>query len=105
MLVSSAVLWIGCLLVYLSSPNQKLLTRSLRKKLTYLFSLGCFCVSWYVLLPSYSGVIAFIIIVIQAMVMWPSTVFILSHTKPSLVLYLLSGGAFFSSISFLGLTL
>ena len=102
MLISSAVLWIGCLLVYLSSPNQKLLNQSLAKKITYwLFGL-CIIVSWFFLLPEYSGVIAGLVMLTQAMVMWPSTVFILSHTKPTLPIYVAGGTLFFASLSLLG---
>lgn len=102
MLISSAVLWIGCLLVYLSSPNQKLLNQYLPQKITYwLFGL-CIIVSWVLLLPEYSGVIAGLVMLAQVMIMWPCTVFILSHTKPSLPLYVIGGTVFFSSLSLLG---
>ena len=102
MLISSTALWIGCLFIYLSSPNQKILQQYLPKKMTYWLFSFCVVLSWFFLLPEYSGVIAGLVILAQIMVMWPSTVFILSHTKPTVPVYVISGAVFFSLLSLLG---
>lgn len=102
MLISSSILWVGTLLVYVSSPNQKIIKKSCLKKLTYpIFALNIF-LSVILLSQQYSSVIASLIVLAQVMVMWGSTVFILGHIKPDFILYMVSGCAVFSFISFLG---
>jgi len=102
MLISSAVLWIGCLFVYISSPNQKILKKPLPKKITYpIFIIGV-VMSVFLLLPEYSLIISSLVVLIQIMVMWTSTVFILGHIKPGFISYLIGGALFFSLLSLLG---
>jgi hypothetical protein len=102
MFFSSSILWIGSLLIYLSSPNQKIITESLSKKITYPIFLVSVIMSVILLLTEYSAIIASLVVLTQVMVMWPSTVFILGHINPRLTTYIISGVLFFSSLSLLG---
>lgn len=102
MFISSSVLWVGCLFVYISSPNQKIIKESPPKKFTYPVFFISVVMSVILLLSEYSALIASIVVLTQIMIMWSCTVFILGHVKLSLTTYIISGGVFFSSISLLG---
>lgn len=102
MLISSVALWTACLLIYISSPNQKLIQKPLIKKVSYPFFIIFVAFSWFVSSQTYHAAIAALIVLIQIMVMWTSTVFIVGHLKPRLTSYLLGGSAFFSLLSTLG---
>jgi|GEM_PF-5690079 len=110
--ISSFTLWIGCLLVYVSSPNQKLLKSPLFSKILVskplfkiiLYSLFSVLatISWWGMAQVYTYFIAALVVLSLIMVMWTCTVFILGHIKTSFISYFISGGIFFSILALLG---
>lgn len=102
LMISSFILWIGCLLVYISSPQQKLLPTPISKVVSYPIFLVLVLTSWFALSQEYSGVIAAIVALSLIMVMWPTSVFIVGQIKPRAIPYIVSGTVFFSLLSVMG---
>jgi hypothetical protein len=104
LVVSGFILWIGCLLVYVASPHQKLLERSLSKVVSYPVFITLIIISWLGFSQEHTPVIAGLVVLVLMMVMWPVIVFMVSHIKSQFMPYLVGGGLFFSLLSLLGTT-
>lgn len=102
LMISSFTLWLGCLLVYVSSPQQKLLQVPFTKVVTYPIFFISIVVSWFALTQEYSGVIAAIVVSVLIMVMWLISVFTAGQIKPRFIPYMASGAIFFSLLSEMG---
>jgi len=102
MFVSSVVLWCGCLLVYLCSPNQKIIKNSLQRKHAYPLALCAVVVSWLGFIQQYSGIIAALMVLTLMMVMWNVMVLLLGHIKTNLLSFIIGGSVVSAFITLLG---
>lgn len=81
MTIAIILVWLGSLIAFLGSKQQKLLATTLSKKLTLpIFSI-CLVSSWLLLCEVYTGVIAGLFILTVVMVMWILIVFVQGHSS------------------------
>lgn len=92
MFISGALVWIGCVLIYISSKNQKLVEKPLVASVTYPLAAVAMITSWVGFSQHYTGVIAALVVLGLVMVIWCVTVLLLGHVKARFVPYLAYGG-------------
>lgn len=92
MFTTILILWLPCLLVFLSSSHQQFLSQSLSGKLTwpiFVLSLpGC----WWLNLPQYGPVASGIMVLFSVMLIWITIVLCHGHLKVRLLPFTLAGG-------------
>jgi len=77
MTISVLLLWTGCLAVFLSSPNQKLLIKRPQKNITWPIFTVLSIFSWYLLLNLYPAVTAGLVVLSLVMAFW--TIIVIAH--------------------------
>lgn len=91
MFVSSVLLWIGCVFVYLASPHQKLIEKSFTRKVSYSAFIALVIGSWIGFSQVYSLLTSALLVLALIMVMWAITILVLGHIKIKLIPYLVGG--------------
>ncbi|PAJ72932.1 hypothetical protein CJF42_18465 [Pseudoalteromonas sp. NBT06-2] len=102
MTISVLFLWIGCLAVFLSSPNQKLLIKRPSKNITWaIFTV--FCVfSWYLLLNLYPAVTSGLVVLSLVMAFWTIIIIAHGHLKIKFLPFACIGAVFSLALAQLG---
>jgi len=91
MFISGVLVWLGCLLVYMTSKNQKLMDKPLRVKFSYPISFIALLNSWVGFSQEYSNTIAAIVVLSLVMVMWSTIVLFLGHIKTTFIPFFAGG--------------
>lgn len=99
-----SLLWIACLLSYLSSNKQKLTHISITKTSAWLLFSVCLLLATYCFTYRYGLVVAVLNSVLLVMVMWLLLVIFASHIHHKLTLTGVLGMSFFSSVMLLGVS-
>lgn len=102
MFMAIIFLWLGCLIAFLGSEQQKLITTNLNKSL----SLSAFAVfvftSWLLFSDAHSGVITALLIMSFMMVMWLIIIFVQGHLSIKLLPFTFIGCVISASLVQLG---
>ena len=93
MLVSVLILWLGCLITFLASPQQKFIAKRLSKKFAWPAFIGLYVAASIIASSSYPAISAWILTFTIVSLMWVSIVFSHGHLKSGLFSFALSGGA------------
>jgi len=102
MLLAITFLWLGCLVAFLGSEQQQLLTARLSKKHSLPIFSALVLASWLLFGSVYSGIIAALLILALVMVMWLVIVFVHGHLSITLLPFALYGSVISASLVQLG---
>ncbi|SFC60947.1 hypothetical protein [Pseudoalteromonas denitrificans] len=91
MFIYSALLWVGSLLVFISSPNQKLIEKRVSKKIAWPVCIILMLSSWYFLSEQYAAISAALVVLTAVMAFWTLIVLAHGHLKMTLYPFALSG--------------
>ncbi len=92
MFVEIILLWSACLLVYLSSSQQKLLLKRPGKVIVWLVFTIFIQLSWNLFRAHYSNVSAGLFVLSTIITMWVLMVLVHGHSKLGLFSFALGGG-------------
>ena len=92
-MVATSLLWLGCLLVFMASPHQKLCSKQVNKKFSWFVFTLLTSLSWLLFCAIYSMVIAAIVVLALIMAMWTAMILLHGHLKTKLLPFALVGGA------------
>ncbi|AQS39011.1 hypothetical protein Sps_03896 [Shewanella psychrophila] len=85
MSVTIVVLWIGCLIAFLSSKHQSLLAKPLMKFFSISVFITCLMACTWLLMASYNPIASALMVLAFTMLIWLSLVLQLGHIKAKLV--------------------
>ena len=102
MAVAIILLWLGCLIAFLGSEQQKLLTTTPSKKITLPAFSASLIISWLLFCNYYSGISAALLILLLVMVMWLGIIFVQGHLKIKLLPFALYGSVISTALVQLG---
>jgi hypothetical protein len=102
MFVAIIILWLGCLVAFLGSDQQKLLTTHLNKKISWTICTAFIVISWLLFSNVYSSVTAALLILSFVMVMWLVIIFVQGHFSIKLLPFTLYGSAISAAFVQLG---
>jgi len=90
-MVATFLLWLGCLMVFLASPHQKLTTRRPSRGYSWWVFVILTTSSWFLFCAIYSMVIAAIVVLTLVMTMWTAIVLVHGHVKTKLLPFAVGG--------------
>lgn len=102
MAVAIILLWLGCLMAFLGSDQQKLLTTTPSKKITLTAFSVLLIISWLLFCGFYSGITAALLILSLVMVMWLTIIFVQGHFSIKLLPFALYGSVVSAALVQLG---
>jgi len=102
MLIAALFIWIGCGSVYLSSKQQKILPRRIRKDIAWSIFTLAVVLGTYLYAQDHLAVVAGLLTLANVMVMWLILVFSQGHYRTTALNYLIGGLAFALSSQWLG---
>lgn len=92
-MLATFVLWLGCMLVFLASPHQKLTQKRPLKGISWGAFIFLTIISWLMFCAIYSMVIAAIVVLALVMTMWTAIVLVHGHVKTRLMPFFIIGSA------------
>lgn len=90
-MLATFLLWLGCVLVFIASPHQKLTNRRPNKGISWGAFIVLTTISWLLFCAIYSVVIAAIVVLTLIMAMWAAMVLVHGHVKTKLIPFFICG--------------